>query len=153
MTSPFTDTTQGKLSIVCNKVFDSLQGNMLSFTPTVQDVFYGDQQQIPRTPAICVEPDGKKRTIDGVPRRSANEFSLYVLLYVSAVTDSQSNARQALDLAEQVEDFLHKDPTLGGLLVHSFCSELEPGYRQRKDTLFRACRIKFEGINKTVLGM
>jgi len=153
MTNPFSDVELGKLSKFCAYTFTRLNENKEIFTPAIQDVFYGDQQQIPRTPAICIEPDGKKRTIEGVPRRAANEYGLYVILYVSAVTDSQSNSRQSVELAEQVEDFLHADPTLDGLVIHSYCTELEPGYRQRKDTLFRACRIKFEGINKTVLGM
>ena len=152
MTNPYSDVANGKLGLFCQKVFDLLEANKVPLG--LADVFYGDQQQIPRTPAACVEPDGKRRILQGVPRRTENTFGLYVLLYISEISQSvQDNARESIEFAERVEDLLHADPTLDGLLIHSFCVEVEPGYRMRKDTRFRACRIKFEGINKTVLGM
>lgn len=156
MSTPFGDVAHGKLSELCDYWFEKFEANKTVLG--LADVFYGDQRQIPRTPTLCLEPDMKRRELEGVPRRTLNTFSMYVLLYISKMDDVQVNARDALVLAEAVEDFLHADPTCHAppaqpLLVHSYCTEVEPGYRTRQDTRFRACRIKFEGINKTVLGM
>lgn len=151
MTSPVLDTQFGQLYKLCDYWMAKFEADKV--TLGLADVFYGDQKQIPRTPTLCLEPDGKRRELAGVPRRTENTLSFYGLLYISKVEDVQINARDALMLAETVETYMHLDPTSGGYLIHGFCSEVEPGYRVRGDTRFRACRIKFEGINKTVLGM
>jgi hypothetical protein len=153
MTSPYADTVHGKLTVLCDYVFDRLTANKVDIGTGIEDVFYGDQTMIPRTPALCLEPDGKKRELQGVPRRTENMYTMYIILYVSKVDDTQANARDALVLAEAVEDFLHADPTLDDRVIHSFCTEVEPGYRTRQGTRYRACRITFQAINKTVLGM
>ena len=151
MTNPFADTTYGQLSVMCDRLFTLLDNNKAALG--LADLFYGDQSKIPRTPTLCLEPDIKQRTLAGVPRRSENTLRAYLLIYVSKVQDVQSNSRDVLVFAETVEALLHVEPTLGGLLVHSFCPAIEPGYRTRDNTQFRACRITFEGINKSILGM
>jgi hypothetical protein len=151
MTSPVLDSTFGQLYKLCDYWHAKFEAD--KSTLGLADVFYGDQKQIPRTPTLCLEPDMKRRALDGVPRRTQNTLSFYVLLYISKVADVQVNARDALLLAESIETYIHLDPTSDNYLVHGYCAEIEPGYRTRGDTRFRACRIKFEGINKTVLGM
>lgn len=153
MTSPVLDSVYGQLFKLCDYWMNKFDTDKQLFN--LEDVFYGDQNQIPRTPALCLEPDGKRRVIEGVggSGRVLNTMGLYVLLYISKVQDTQVSARDALVLAESIEAYMHQDKSSGGLLVHGYCTEVEPGYRTRGDTRFRACRIKFEGINKTVLGM
>jgi hypothetical protein len=151
MSAPFSDAFYGRLSTFCERIYDLLITNQEALG--LADVFYGDQQQIPRTPAACVEPDKKSRELSGNPRMTTNNMSAYVLLYVSKLTDPQDNARQALEVGEAVETLLHADPTLGGFLVHSYVTSVEPGYRARGNSQFRACRIEFQGFNKTMLGM
>jgi len=153
MTSPFGDITGGKLTVLCDYTLDRLEANKATIGQGIEDVFYGDQLMIPRTPTLCLEPDGKRRELQGVPRRTENTYTMYIILYVSEVQDTSKNARDALVLGEAVEDFLHADPTMNDLVVHSFCSELDPGYRTRQGTRYRACRITFQATNKTVLGM
>jgi hypothetical protein len=151
MTSPVLDGTFGQLYKLCDywmTKFETDKGTL-----GIQDVYYGDQKQIPRTPSLCLEPDAKRRELAGVPRRVENTLGFYVLLYISKVTDVETNARDALVFAETVETYIHQDKDSGGYLVHGYCTDVEPGYRTRGDSKFRACRIKFEGINKTVLGM
>jgi hypothetical protein len=151
MTSPVLDSVYGQLYRLCD--YWKAKFDADKETLGLADVFYGDQNQIPRTPALCLEPDGKRRELAGVPRRVENTLGLYVLLYISKVADTESNARDALVLAETIETYMHQDRDSGGYLVHGYCTDVEPGYRTRGDTRFRACRLKFEGINKTVLGM
>jgi hypothetical protein len=156
MTSPVLDSAYGQLYKVADYWHTKFEANKVSLG--LADVFYGDQKQIPRTPALCIEPDGKKRDLSGAPRRTENTFGIYFLLYVSTVASVETNARDALVLGETIETFLHQDPTCHTapaqpLVVHGYCVEVEPGYRTRGDTLYRACRIKYEAINKTCLGM
>jgi hypothetical protein len=153
MTTPYSDIVHGKLSGLCRYVLDRLDGNKAVLGQGIADTFYGDQVMIPRTPTLCLEPDGKRRELQGVPRRVENTYTMYIILYVSKVDDTQVNAEDVLILAEAVEDFLHVDPTLDDRVIHSFCTEVEPGYRTRQGTRYRACRITFQAINKTVLGM
>lgn len=153
MTNPYSDQPQGRLDTFCNAVFDLCVAAGPGLGIAEEDIYYGDQSQIPRTPTLCIEPDEKRRDLQGAPRRVLNTFSVYLILYISKVTDTQTNARDALTLAEDLEAVLHAEPTFGNLLIHSFATKVEPGYRVKANTQFRACRITFEGTNKTVLGM
>lgn len=124
----------------------------------IVDIFYGDQQQIPRTPTVCVEANEKSRVLAGAPRRVLNELSCFVIIYFSVVNDSvQSNSEGADQLAETVEAEIHKDPTLGGLVIHSLVSRSEAGFQSRfmagAITRFRASRLTVTGQSKTMLPM
>jgi len=121
------------------------------------DIWYGDQKQIPRTPTLCIVPDGKTREIEGAPRRSRNSLKCYMVLYHSKVQDVQKNSEEVDQLAEALETEVHKDPTLGGLVIHSLVSSIDAGEITRlvntTTTLFRASRLTVEGLSKTLLPM
>lgn len=123
----------------------------------IADIWYGDQQQIPRTPTLCIVPDGKTRQIEGAPRRSRNNLKCYLVLYHSKVQDVQKNSEEVDQLAEALEAEVHKDPTLGGLVIHSLVSSIDAGEITRlvntTKTLFRASRLTVEGNSKTLLPM
>lgn len=118
----------------------------------VVDVFYGDQDRIPRTPTICVEPDEVNRVLNGVPRRVSVNLRAFLICYHSEVRSPQSNRRDADLLAEAVEETLHQDATLGGLVIHSFATSVQSGYATKNNAVFRASRITFEGTSQQVLG-
>src|SRR5262245_37428517 len=126
MTGPIVDTQYGQLFKLCDYWLNKFTTDQV--TLGLADVFYDDQKQIPRTPTLCLVPDGKKRELAGVggSGRPENRFSFYILLYVSKVADTQVNARDALVLAETIENYVHQDITSGGYLVHGFCTEVEP---------------------------
>lgn len=123
----------------------------------ITDIWYGDQKQIPRTPTLCVVSDGKTREIEGAPRRSRNTLKCYLVLYHSKIQDVQKNSEEVDQLAERLETEIHKDPTLGGLVIHSLVTSIDAGEITRlvntTNTLFRASRLTVEAFSKTLLPM
>ena len=116
----------------------------------VQDVFYGDQNRIPRTPAICVEAGEKERELNGAPRRTLVDVTLYVLIYHGAIQSVQLNLEEVDSLAEEVESLIHQDPQFidpndasgfPAQVIHSLVTRVEAGYQMRSNTIFRATRL------------
>lgn len=118
---------------------------------SADDVYYGDQEKFPRSPSVCVDPGNRQRVLQGVSFRTDNNFSLYILVYHARIQDNQLTRKEAQQLSEQIETLLHQDPTLGGNVVHSFCSLNESGYVYRAATMYRTNRITFEPYSKTRL--
>lgn len=117
----------------------------------VTDVFYGDQDRIPRSPVLCVEPFNLRRELTSATRRTTNTFLIYVLSYHSEVRSPQSNRKDSDMLAEAVATVLHADPTMGSLVTHSYVIEMVSGYQVKSNQMFRANRLTLEAINKTQL--
>lgn len=117
----------------------------------LEDVFLGDQDRIPRTPAACVEPGNKTRELAGAPRRTAVFMEVYTLLYHTDVRDVQENVKAANKLAEDAEALLHQDSDLGGLAIHCYVTEMQPGYVSRGRVLMRATRITLQVQSKVML--
>jgi hypothetical protein len=115
------------------------------------DVFFGDQDLIPRSPAACVEPGDKTRDLQGATRRTENVFTIYILVYHSEVRSPQSNRKDADTLAEAIESLIHSDATLGGLVRHCYVTQVQSGYARKQNALMRSSRITFEARNMTQL--
>lgn len=45
----------------------------------ISDVYYGDQEKIPRVPTACVDTGSKQRELNGAPRRTMVDMESYVL--------------------------------------------------------------------------
>jgi len=136
-----------------NRVKTILETNAV--TLGLQDVFYGDQMRIPRTPAACVEPGSKQRELSGLPRRVSNILTCYVLVYLYKL-QSAEDIREADDsLAEAIETFLHADAQLKTAgeptVLDSMVTSIESGYQQKGNSLFRAARITFQATSLTLL--
>jgi hypothetical protein len=148
-----------KLSPVVNGVISTLTASAdamgIAVNPGTQDpdIYYGDQVLIPRNPAICVEPGPLKRTLDGAsnPPRMQNDFTVLILVYIQEINDIQQVNRDRDALLDQVQDVMHADWTLGGLLVFGHCTDIDPGYAIRSGKLVRCGRITYEGMNKSFL--
>lgn len=117
----------------------------------IRAIFYGDQNRIPTTPALCVEPDDETSVYKGAPRMMLVTFRLYLLVYHSAITSPQENRRNSDTLAKDVKAVANADPTLGGLLIDSYVSNVASGYVVKDRTLMRASRITFEGRSQARL--
>ena len=120
-------------------------------TLDLQDVFYGDQNRIPRTPALCVETGDKRRELNGAPRRTRVDMTIFFLVYHSTIADAQTNRENTDRMAFAVEDFIHQDPDLGGLIVHGMVTSIEPGFVSRGNTMYRASRITYEATSQIQL--
>lgn len=134
-----------KPSVVAAYIKDMLEQSAIPF----EDVWYGDQNLIPRTPAAAVEPGARGREWAGTSRSSMNTFVVDVIIYHSQLEDVNLTRQEALELAEDVEVLLHSDPTLGGLVIDSLCTSLEPGYAERGNILLQATSVRWEGRSKT----
>jgi hypothetical protein len=121
----------------------------------VVDVFYGDQRRIPRVPTVCVDPGQKNVEIVGAPRLVQNVFTIYIVLYHSQIVDNQINHKASDVLAQAVEDVIHADPTLTGLVAHSIVSSNESGYMNKDEgrTWFRGARLTITANSRTRLPM
>ena len=151
MTAP--DAIHGSLLQYGRALFTLLEANRV--TLGLEEVYFGDQVKIPKTPTLVVEPDTKRRELAGVPRRVENTLRAWVIIYYSRVENTETSAVGALEVAERVETFLHRreHQDLNGLVIHMYCTETEPGYRTKDNSRFRAVRLSVEGITKTMLGM
>jgi hypothetical protein len=142
---PLTD----KMSVIAEYMYNQLLTNM--GTLGLAAVYYGDQDKIPTTPVACVEPDTKTRTLNGAPRKTAVDLSLYVLVYHSGLRDPQSNRQDADILAERIEDFFHEDRTLGDQVIDCMVSTIESGYAQKTNDVMRASRLTLTARTQQML--
>jgi hypothetical protein len=129
--------------------FDKFDANKLGLGIGV--VYYGDQERLASTPALCVEPDMKTNELKGATRRIATEIRLYFIIYHAKIQSPQANRREADLLAEAVETFLHDDPRMNETVIHSMVTRIESGYVYKENTLVRATRIAFEATTQAQL--
>lgn len=146
-------TPTDSLYVVTNYLFSLLDANKDAFTTSVQDVFYGDQERFPRTPAVTVASDHKTRELEGLPRRIKNSFDVAVNIFFFNVRDVELNHRAADQLAEEVEAKIHEDITFGGIVVNSLVVSNEAGFLNRKESQFRGNRLLVQAMSKTLLPM
>lgn len=117
----------------------------------IEAVYYGDQNRLPVTPAVCIEPDSKTNTLTSAFRKVSLDFKIYILLYHSQVSSPQDNRRSADALAEAVETLIHADKDLGGLVIHCMIDEVASGYVTKSNSLVRASRLTFSALSQNQL--
>ena len=115
-----------------------------------EDVFYGDQDLIPRNPAAAIEPVSVAREISGVATGGMVKVNLsfYLFVYHTTIQSPQKTRQECDAQAELVQRLLHDDLTMSGRVIHGFCTNCESGVAQRAGAMFRAHRITWEGISK-----
>jgi len=128
-------------------MYDLLYENRLPLV--LEDVWEGDQNLIPRVPAICIVMGDYKRTLSGAPFRTDNEFTIYLMVYHGGVRDNQLNYRECNERAEAIMTLLHTDKTMGDNVIHGYVTGMEPGYQEKK-TLMYVTRITWQGLTKTL---
>jgi hypothetical protein len=137
-----------KISAVCEAFVNLFELNKASLG--IADVFYGDQALIPRTPAVTVESGPKSRLLTNTGFMTTNTIQIYFMVYFGKVQDVQQNKRAADQLSEAIEDLVHLDKQLGGLVVTGYIVEVDPGMAERgKDVLLKANRLTWQGTSKT----
>lgn len=117
----------------------------------LQDVFYGDQNNIPRTPTACMDPGDKRRELNGAPRRTLVTLTNYIIVYHNKMQSTAKVRREDDLLAEAIEAVIHQDGTMAGLVIHSMVTSIESGYLMRDRTMFRASRITVEATVQEML--
>jgi hypothetical protein len=117
----------------------------------LEDVFYGDQQRIPRTPAACVESGEKRRALKGAPRMTLVDITTYIIVYHYKLKSVQEIREDNDLLAEAIETLVHSDCKLGGYVIDSMVTSVESGYQMKGNSLFRASRLTIEARSQVLL--
>lgn len=116
-------------------------------------VLYGNHTMIPENLTVVVKPINKRKTLAGVSApggRTENEMIVFIEVHSSAVGDEE-NARIALEtLSDNIEAELHKDVTMGGIIIHGFVTETDHGESSLGGE-FRTVRLTYVGKTKTYL--
>lgn len=144
------------------RIYDLLVANAASLGlvgPTLTNVWYGDQLNLPETPAVCVEPGTKTRELRGVPDMTENGLDIHLFLYHTAVGgEQQVSRRDCIEFAEAIERFLnvnHLNMTnsIGEqIIIHGFVRSLDAGYQYKNGTtLYNAVHMIWTGLTKTSL--
>lgn len=110
----------------------------------LQDVFYGDQARIPRTPVACVETGDKSVELNGAPRRVMATMTNYVIIYHASVASPQGNRRDNDALAETIETLINSDAQMASSVIDSLVRAVEYGYAERTNTIYRTSRLTIE---------
>lgn len=132
-----------------------LEGNKSALG--LQVVYFGDQARIPITPAACVEPGGKRRVLNGLPRRTEVTMQCYVIIYHYNLKSPQDIREDVDDQAELIEAFLHMDAQLRDVsqvprVIDSMITDIDSGYSTKsRNSLFRASRLTFEARSQVLL--
>lgn len=136
---------------VAKKLIDIVKDNAVALGVNTDDVYYGDQNNIPRTPSVCIDPGDKKRDLNGAPRRVMTTMTNYIIVYHNQVASMQEVREDSDELGETIETLVHADPTLGGIAIDSLVTSIESGYLQRDRALFRASRLTVEARDQVQL--
>ena len=128
-----------------------LKANALTLGVKPVAIFYGDQDTVPYSPTICVDPEQKTTEYAAAMRNIDVTFTTHVIIYHSQFTSAADNAVNADRLAESIETLFHTDPTCGGIVLDSHVSQIESGYAQRENTIYRASRLTCVGRSKARL--
>ncbi len=136
-----------RISSLANSLVYKLDSNKTALG--LKDVFYGDQERIPRTPAVCVEPGTKERELNGAPRRTLVKITIYLIVYHMQLAGTQTIRRADDALADDIEAFIHNDPFLKDefdqdQVISSLVVRIESGYQQKRNSIFRASILTIE---------
>lgn len=115
-------------------------------------VEYGDHNNVPGGKAVTIAAATKRRELAGVAGpggRTMNNMEVLVTVYYQKLED-EATARLAVDqIAENVEELLHSDTTMGDLIIHGFVTDWVPGIIYRETSMFRVVQLHFVGRTKT----
>ena len=114
----------------------------------LQDVFYGDQDFIPRFPAAVVEPNSLVEAPTTAGFSKENHFQVMVMIFHSQLGSSEVTKRECDLAAEAVKDVLNADRQLGGLVTWGYVSSTDYGYAMRGKQTIQATRMLYEAISK-----
>lgn len=115
-------------------------------------VYYGDQDLIPEYPVACVESFPKDRALD-VPG-STHKFSIVlrcgIWIYHGALQSSEVTKEEADIFTDRVEDMLHTDFRMNGLVIFGYVSRVDPGVVLRTGAMVQATRLTWEGVSREI---
>ena len=151
MSAPLFAGLTNRASVVAQAIQTVLIDNQVALGLT--DVFYGDQDIIPRYPCVCVEVDLKSTPPTEVNPMTygLNTFEILLILYNSKIEDVDTLRLETDTLAEDIADVMHKDFRLTGLVTFGYVTTIQYGYVVKQGRLVRSAKLTWRAINKTPL--
>lgn len=139
--------------VIAEAIYNLILANKDTFE--LDDVFYGNQNMIPRASAAVVMASGKRRVLAGVSApggRTENSMMVSVSLNWSKVGDEATERRAVDDRAYEIEKLLHADTTLGGIIIHGYVADVERGESSiANGSMFRSVVMSYIATTKTYL--
>ena len=119
----------------------------------LKEVYYGDQGGYPLTPSASVELGGTDREYNQTGIQTNLVIELAIVIYHGLVVDLQTIKKELDQFAQAVEDKLHLDNTLGGLVISGIVTSVEPGVAVVGKSQFQAHRLTWTGMIKERIGV
>lgn len=113
----------------------------------LKGVYYGYQQLIPAFPALSVE-SGRKGRVGSGTHRFEIQFSVLMMLEHGSIQSTEITKKESEELSELIEQKIHEDFTLGGLVLFGYIRSIDPGVRLRESEMIRATRLTWEGLSR-----
>jgi len=144
-------------SVLTDYLIDLLRANANDLG--IVRVYYGDQENIPEVPAVCVEPSSVNRELVGTAMRTNNMFLISILVYCANVEGVEDAQHDSDVVAEAVMKKINEDGTaqqplgsrFGGLVIYGYVQTSEYGYIVKLNKLMRANRMLVFAHSKTNL--
>lgn len=116
------------------------------------DVWYSeDTGSVPQTPSVVIEPSSKNRLRSDTGHTTLNTFNVEITIFHARLEATGVTRKECDDLAEALEDYLHQNYRLGGLVLDSFVQTTESGIANRQRAMLRATRLLWVARSKTRL--
>jgi hypothetical protein len=118
-------------------------------------VLYGFHTMIPFANAAVVMSRGKNRALAGVQGpggRTLNGLIIGIDLHRSLVGDEETERIRIDEIATAVENLIHDDTTVGGIIIHGFFDRVDRGNTSfNNGSMFRTVAMSFIGTTKTLI--
>ncbi len=138
------------MSIITQAIVDLLKGDE---TLGLKEVYYGDQGGIPSVPSATVELGNKTRDYNQTGLMTNVVPDIHIVIYHGLVADVQKIKKDLDQFVQAVEDLLHEDNTLGGLVISGIVSSVEPGIAVVGKAQFYAHRMTWTAVIKERIGV
>lgn len=147
----------GELAIsnfaVTKKVFDMLTDAKEELE--LEDVWYGEQELMPRFPCLVVDQRPKRRAFNGTQRWDL-VFTVAITVYHSKVVSSGENRMENEEFAYKVEQWFMADKDrlmLDGLVLLGYIISVEPGTIAKRSTMYAVTRLTWQGESREVFNV
>jgi hypothetical protein len=133
----------------------------LKSTLGIEDVFYGDQRVIPKSPTVCVEPAVRIKRWNESGQATHNDIGVHLIVYMAGGPQPDGVLviqAQCDELTDALSDLVDKDGVasfsggtqFGGLVIDGIVTRTEYSYALKGNSgLMRANRLTVECRSKT----
>jgi hypothetical protein len=135
--------------VIATYIYDMLNDPTNKTNLGIVDTWYGDQELMPHTPSVCINPGTKQREFQGASFRTLNSIETYVMVYFGKIQDVQANVHGATQMGDAIETLVHSDLKLGGNVIAVLCTQNEPGMINKAGVWMMGARLTFTSTTKT----